>query len=145
MHANALRTGGPKRAIAGVRVALAALLVGAITWATGGGWLPTLLTGARNSKIQPGNDGYLDCSSLVKLKEIPRQKVDRSMGDVHPGGNPHYLIDPDNAVRVARGIAARLGKLDPDGKAAYSKNAAAFVKRLAAARATRTALSGSIR
>ena len=99
------------------------------------GWLPTLLTGARNSKIQPGNDGNLDCSTLVKLKEVPRQKLDRSMGDIHPGGNPHYLTDPQNAGRVARGIAARLAKLDPDGAAAYQENAAAFVKQLDAARA----------
>ncbi len=99
------------------------------------GWLPTLITGARNSKLQPGNDGRLDCSSLVKLKEVPRQKIDRSMGDVHPGGNPHYLIDPDNASRVARGIAARLAKLDPGGKAAYAKNAARFVEQLGKAKA----------
>jgi len=99
------------------------------------GWLPTLLTGARNSKIQTGNDGNLDCSTLVKLKEVPRQKIDRAMGDIHPGGNPHYLTDPKNAGLVARGIAARLSKLDPGGAAAYKKNAAAFVKRLDAARA----------
>src|SRR5688572_10872050 len=55
------------------------------------GWLPTLITGARNAKIQPGAPGYLDCSTLVTRLDVPAQKVDRSMGDVHPGGNPHYL------------------------------------------------------
>lgn len=99
------------------------------------GWLPTLVTGARNSKLQPGNDGHLDCSTLVRLQEVPRQKIDRSMGDVHAGGNPHYLIDPDNAARVARGVAARLGKLDPEGKAAYSQRAARFVAALNKAKA----------
>ena len=99
------------------------------------GWLPTLLTGARNSKIQSGNLGHLDCSTLARLKEIPRQKIDRSMGDIHPGGNPHYLTDPDNAGRVAQGIAARLTRLDPDGKAAYAQNRVRFAKQLKAARA----------
>jgi zinc/manganese transport system substrate-binding protein len=99
------------------------------------GWLPTLLTGARNSKIQMGNDGHLDCSTLARLKEIPRQKIDRSMGDIHPGGNPHYLTDPTNAGRIAQGIAARLTRLDGAGKAAYAKNAAHFVKQLDKARA----------
>lgn len=96
------------------------------------GWLPVLLTGARNSKIVVGGEGYLDCSTVVRLKEVPRVKVDRSMGDIHPGGNPHYLIDPDNALRVARAVAARLSKLDPDGKATYDSNLKAFERAVAA-------------
>jgi len=98
------------------------------------GWLPVLLTGARNAKIQPGTDGYLDCSTLVRLKQVPRQKLDRSMGDIHPGGNPHYLVDPDNAIRVARGVATQLARLDSDGRGAYDKNAADFAERLKQAR-----------
>ncbi len=94
------------------------------------GWLPTLLTGARNPKILKGSGGYLDCSSVARLKEVPRVKVDRSMGDVHPGGNPHYLIDPDNAARVARAVARRMGKRDPAGAKVYAANAARFVKAL---------------
>ena len=94
------------------------------------GWLPTLLTGARNPKILKGSGGYLDCSSVARLKEVPRVKVDRSMGDVHPGGNPHYLIDPDNAARVARSVARRMGKRDPAGAKVYAANAARFVKAL---------------
>ncbi len=99
------------------------------------GWLPTLLTGARNSKILRGNEGHLDCSTLARLKEVPSQKIDRSMGDIHAGGNPHYLTDPDNAGLVAQGIARRLSKLDSGGKEAYQKNAARFVDKLKAAQA----------
>lgn len=94
------------------------------------GWLPKLLTSARNAKIQPGNPGYLDCSTLVGLLEVPQEKVDRSMGDIHPGGNPHYPKDPRNAVRIAQGIAERLGKVDPDGAAGYLSRAKAFETRV---------------
>jgi zinc/manganese transport system substrate-binding protein len=104
------------------------------------GWLPTLQTGARNPRIQKGADGYLDCSTLVELKEIPRTRVDRSMGDVHPGGNPHYLVDPDNAIRVARGIARRMAKLDPDGTKIYWTNAKELIKELERAKSRWRAL-----
>lgn len=92
------------------------------------GWLPVLLTGSRNAAIQPGSRGYLDSSTLVPLKEIPRQKVDRSMGDIHPGGNPHYLTDPRNGGRVARGIADRLATLDPANAPDYRRRASALAK-----------------
>ena len=94
------------------------------------GWLPKLLTGARNPGILKGNDGHLDCSSVVRLKQVPRVKIDRSMGDIHPGGNPHYLIDPQNAALVARAVARRMAKLDPAGSKLYAANAARFVKAL---------------
>ena len=97
------------------------------------GWLPTLLTGARNPKIRKGAAGYLDCSTVARLREVPRTRVNRSMGDVHPGGNPHFLLDPDNAARVARAVARLLGQRDPAGKGAYAANAAAFAKVLARA------------
>ncbi len=98
------------------------------------GWLPTLLTGARNTKVQPGATGYVDCSQFVAPLEVPTQKVDRTMGDVHSGGNPHYLYDPRNAAPVARGMATRMGQLDPANRVAYEAGAAAFVRRLDAAR-----------
>ncbi len=98
------------------------------------GWLPTLLTGARNPRIRRGAAGYLDCSSVARLREVPRARVDRSRGDVHPGGNPHYLADPENAGRVARAVAARLRRRDPAGAKVYAANAARFVKALQAAR-----------
>lgn len=99
------------------------------------GWLPTLLTGARNAKVQPGGAGYLDTSTFVPLLEVPTQKIDRAMGDIHPGGNPHYLLDPRNAVRVATGIGERMAALDPANAATYKANAASFGKTLDAARA----------
>ena len=99
------------------------------------GWLPVLQTGARNPKIQPGSQGFLDCSTLVTRLDVPQQPVDRSMGDVHAGGNPHYLYDPRAAASVARGIAARLGDLDPGRRAEYQASLEAFQKRLDGARA----------
>jgi zinc/manganese transport system substrate-binding protein len=94
------------------------------------GWLPTLQTGARNSDIQRGARGFLEASSLVGLLDVPTERVDRSMGDVHPGGNPHFMYDPRRVARVARGIARRMGELDPENRQAYEENAAAFVARL---------------
>lgn len=94
------------------------------------GWLPTLQTGSRNGKIQVGAEGFLDCSELVKILEVPAGKVDRSQGDVHPQGNPHYMLDPRQAARVTKGIADRLAKLDPTHAEDYRKNALAFIKKL---------------
>ncbi len=96
-------------------------------------WLPVLLRGARNPAIQPGAAGYLDASSVARLKEVPQARVDRSMGDIHPGGNPHYLTDPENGVRVAGALAERLGKLDAAGAASYRAAAARLTTELRAA------------
>src|SRR5919201_1531506 len=90
------------------------------------GWLPPLVLGSRNPKIQPGDLGNLDCSRAIPVLGIPTTKVDRSMGDIHPQGNPHYWLPPSNAKIIAREIAQRLGDLDPDGRADYQKNLAAF-------------------
>jgi zinc/manganese transport system substrate-binding protein len=98
------------------------------------GWLPVLITGARNPRIQSGADGCLDLSSVVRLKEVPTVRVDRSQGDIHPGGNPHYLVDPENAILVAKAIAARLTRLDPSGSSAYAENLRRFSEELARAR-----------
>jgi zinc/manganese transport system substrate-binding protein len=98
------------------------------------GWLPPLLTGARNGRIQPGNEGYLDCSTAVELREVPQVRIDRSMGDIHPGGNPHYLVQPGNAMAVARAIGDRLAKLDPAHRAAFAKRTATFIAQLTKAR-----------
>ena len=94
------------------------------------GWLPPLLLGARNGRVQRGADGYLDCSTLIPPMEV--QSADRSKGDVHPGGNPHYWNDPRNGVRLARGIAERLAVLDAGHAAAYRQGAEGFVQRLEA-------------
>jgi zinc/manganese transport system substrate-binding protein len=72
---------------------------------------------------------------LVSLLEVPSGKVDRSMGDVHAQGNPHYMLDPARVERVAVGIGKRLAELDPAGKAAYLEGTRRFVNELRAARA----------
>ena len=93
------------------------------------GWLPPLVIGSRNAKIQPGEPGNLDCSEAIPLLDVPVTKVDRSMGDVHPMGNPHYWLPPENAKRIARLVATRLEQLDPEGRDAYESHLAAFVAR----------------
>jgi len=98
------------------------------------GWLPSLQTQARNSKIASGGSGFLDCSTVVDIRGVPDAAVDRSSGDVHPLGNPHYLYDPRQAAKCAKAIADKLADLDPDHAKAYAKNLAAFVKSLDAAR-----------
>lgn len=94
------------------------------------GYLPSLLVGARNNKLAFGQPGNLDLSQFITpLEVVP--VADRGQGDIHPNGNPHYWLDPENARAMARGIAGRLSALDPDGKAAYSANLAAFEQTLA--------------
>jgi zinc/manganese transport system substrate-binding protein len=94
------------------------------------GWLPPLLVASRNAVVQRGGEGYLDCSTLIPPLEV--QAADRSKGDLHPGGNPHYWYDPRSGVRLARGIAARLAVLDRANAERYAKGADDFVARLEA-------------
>lgn len=89
------------------------------------GWLPPLLTGARNNKVTPGGAGFLDLSTLIQPLEVAASG-DRAEGDVHPRGNPHYWLDPENGRAMARGIAARLTQLDPEGAAMYAANLKRF-------------------
>ncbi|HYQ80309.1 MAG TPA: metal ABC transporter substrate-binding protein, partial [Anaeromyxobacteraceae bacterium] len=74
-------------------------------------------------------------ASAVAVLEIPSGPVDRSQGDLHPAGNPHFLTDPRRALKVAEAIAARLAQLDPGGAAGYQANLGAFSRRVAEARA----------
>jgi len=96
------------------------------------GWLPPLVTGARNSKIATLNaSGNVDASSYIKtLLELPTTRIDRSMGDIHPRGNPHYLLDPRNGISVAGGIAARLSEIDPENASYYEENYKKFAETL---------------
>lgn len=96
------------------------------------GWLPALITGSRNSKItSPAAMGNLDASRFIpRPLEIPDVPLDRSMGDVHPQGNPHYLLDPRNGIAVAKGIAERLGKIDPENSSLYMSNYERFKERM---------------
>ncbi len=98
------------------------------------GWLPTLQTGARNGDIQTGGRGFLDVSRHVDLLDVPRGRVDRSEGDIHPGGNPHFMLDPRRVERIARVIGRKMAELDPSHAAEYGQGAERFVQRLAAAR-----------
>ena len=99
------------------------------------GWLPVLQNGARNPKVATGGKGYLECAQHVKLLEVPTKAIDRSMGDIHPGGNPHYLFDPRQAARCTQAIAAKLGELDPGNAKLYAANTKAFLAKLDTARA----------
>jgi ABC-type Zn uptake system ZnuABC Zn-binding protein ZnuA len=97
------------------------------------GWLPPLLNQSRNAKVQQGGAGYLDVSSACVILEIPTVPVTRAMGDVHPLGNPHYWLDPDNGARIAGAIEKKLAQLDPGGAAYYAGRRADFDRRLAEA------------
>src|SRR6476660_4283237 len=97
------------------------------------GWLPPLITQSGNGKIQPGGQGYLDASQFAQILEIPQGSVSRAEGDVHPMGNPHYWLDPDNGRRMAKGIAAKLSEMDPPDQAYFQQREQDFEKRLAEA------------
>jgi ABC-type Zn uptake system ZnuABC Zn-binding protein ZnuA len=97
------------------------------------GWLPALINQSRNARIQPGSDGYLDASLTAKILEIPTGQITRAMGDVHPLGNPHYWLDPENGRRIAAAIRDKLSRLAPGDAAYFATRYADFDKRLAEA------------
>ena len=97
------------------------------------GWLPPLVQQSRNSRIQPGAEGYLDASLNAQILEIPTGQITRAMGDVHPQGNPHYWLDPENGKRVAKSIADKFSELRPNDKAGFEQRLADFSSRLDAA------------
>ncbi|MEP6702326.1 MAG: zinc ABC transporter substrate-binding protein [Betaproteobacteria bacterium] len=96
------------------------------------GWLPVLLQQSGNPKIAPGQPGNLEAGGLVERLEIPT-RLDRSDGDIHPGGNPHIQYDPRNIARVADALAKRLAQIDPPNAAAYQSRHADFIARWNAA------------
>lgn len=97
------------------------------------GWVPVLLTQARNRSVLPGGAGHLDASTAVRPRGVRRGPVDRSMGDVHRTGNPHYLADPRNGLLVAAAIRGRLATLRPGEAARFRAAYDGFAKRLEAA------------
>lgn len=97
------------------------------------GWMPLLLDGARNPKVKLGGAGYLDVSKAIPVLDVPRGNVDRSMGDVHAAGNPHYWLDPENGRRIARLFKAKFTELDRAHADAYDRNEKDFEARLNAA------------
>ena len=94
------------------------------------GWLPPLITQSGNPKIQVSAPGYLDASQFAEILEIPTTQVTRAMGDVHPLGNPHYWLDPQNGLRIARGIQQKLAELRPGDAAYFEQRFQAFSQRL---------------
>jgi zinc/manganese transport system substrate-binding protein len=93
------------------------------------GWLPRLLDESRNVKLAASAAGHVLCSQGVALKEIP-STLDRSKGDIHAAGNPHYIVDPVNAKIVARNITEAFCALDEKSTAAYRANLQKFTDAL---------------
>ncbi|MBI4293343.1 MAG: zinc ABC transporter substrate-binding protein [Betaproteobacteria bacterium] len=92
------------------------------------GWLPVLLSQAGNARVQPGNPGYLEASQYVARIEIPAT-IDRSHGDIHPGGNPHIHTDPRNIAKVAEALIERLTQLDAANAPTYRSRGKSFLAR----------------
>ncbi len=96
------------------------------------GWVPALLDQARNPSVLPGGPGYFDASTLIHPLEVPKRDIDRSEGDLHPLGNPHFLVDPVRGLAVAQGLAEQLSKFRPESKAAFQNNVAKLRAELGA-------------
>jgi zinc/manganese transport system substrate-binding protein len=94
------------------------------------GWLPPLIQQSRNAKVQQGAPGYLDASTHARILDIPQGQITRAMGDVHPSGNPHYWLDPENGKVIARAIAAKLSEFRPDDKSFFDQRLAEFSTRV---------------
>jgi zinc/manganese transport system substrate-binding protein len=94
------------------------------------GWEDPVLRGSRNPRIQPGAIGHLDASRDIIARDIPRERISRAMGDVHPMGNPHYWLDPLNGRIITNAIADRLMRIDPQNAEDYEKNRDAFIRQI---------------
>jgi zinc/manganese transport system substrate-binding protein len=93
-------------------------------------WADVAVTGANNGNIIRGAPGRIDISRGIALLEVPTTRVDRSMGDVHPLGNPHFSLDPGLAPAITQNIVDGLSRLAPDNRAAFEKNREAFLQKL---------------
>ena len=94
------------------------------------GWLPPLITQSSNPRIQVGAPGYFDASRFAKILELPTGQVTRAEGDVHPLGNPHYWLDPDNGLRIGKGIQNKLSEMRPNDAAYFAQRYDAFEQHL---------------
>jgi len=94
------------------------------------GWLPPLIQQSRNSKVQVGADGYMDASIQVHILEMPTGQITRAEGDVHPLGNPHYWLDPENGKIIAREMFDKFSKLRPNDRAYFEQRLNDFNNRL---------------
>ena len=93
-------------------------------------WTDVVVQGANNPKVIPGAPGRVDASSGVLVLEVPRTRVDRSMGDVHPVGNPHYTVDPGMAPSITTNILDGLVRIAPQHRSAFERNRQDFLARL---------------
>jgi zinc/manganese transport system substrate-binding protein len=94
------------------------------------GWLPPLILQSRNAKIQQGAASYLDASLHARILDIPQGTITRAEGDVHPLGNPHYWLDPENGKAIAKDIGDKLGELRPNDRAYFAMRVDDFQKRV---------------
>lgn len=94
------------------------------------GWLPKVLSGGRNSKVMPGQQGFLAVGQLVDVLDIPTGSISRADGDVHPQGNPHVTLDPIRLGSIAEGIAKRLAELEPNHGRIFIQRAKELKERL---------------
>ena len=94
------------------------------------GWLPPLITQSHNPKIQVGGSGYMALSRYCQILEIPQGQITRAMGDVHPLGNPHYWLNPDNGRRMAKAVEQKLSEMRPEDAAYFAQNYNDFDNRL---------------
>ena len=97
------------------------------------GWLPVLINQSRNAKIQPGAPGYLDASLQARILDVPSGQVTRAEVDVHPLGNPHYWMDPENGKIIAKEIFDTLVKMRPNERSYYEPRLNDFVSKVSAA------------
>lgn len=93
-------------------------------------WAEVVVQGAGNSRVGPGAPGRVDASAGLLVLEVPQARVDRSMGDVHPVGNPHYSIDPGMAAGVTANIVEGLARVAPQSRPAFERNRQAFLARV---------------
>jgi zinc/manganese transport system substrate-binding protein len=94
------------------------------------GWLPPLINGARNARILADAPGHVILGRYLQLSEVPSGPIDRSMGDVHPLGNPHFWLDPENEKIIARVLAEAFSKLEPRERAYFDKNLKSFTEQM---------------
>src|SRR6266700_4516832 len=94
------------------------------------GWLPPLVAGARNQRILSDAPGHVILSRGIRLLEVPTGPVDRSMGDVHPFGNPHYWLDPENGKIIANAVTETFSRLDPGSAGYFEERRKKFDERL---------------
>lgn len=99
------------------------------------GWVPALLQSARNAAVRPGGPGHVVAAHRLAAIDVPDGPVDRSQGDVHAGGNPHYTMDPVASKRAAWNIANGLIRVDPANREHYIERLQAFYARADAAAA----------